>query len=392
MISEKMKELVAGSSVIRAMFEEGRLMAKKYGAENVYDFSLGNPNTPPPSTITENILDILSTENSIHGYMNNSGHESTRSAIAKSIGSDLTYNNIVMTVGAAGGLNVILKTILNPDEEVIVFAPFFSEYRHYVSNFNGKLIIIKPDTNSFMPNFAELKQAINKNTKAVIINTPNNPTGVVYSKDTLTKLATILEQKQAEFNSSIYLISDEPYREIVYDNYEVPNVLDFYANTFIAYSYSKSLSLPGERIGYICVSAKMNYASEILSGLNVANRILGFVNAPSLFQKLVEKYVGTPAEIMLYKNNRDILYKHLVELGFDITYPAGAFYLFPKALIEDDVQFCNKAKEFNILLVPGSAFCCKGYFRLAYCVGETTVKNSLDAFTKLAKYYNKPTR
>ncbi|WP_305768605.1 pyridoxal phosphate-dependent aminotransferase [Candidatus Epulonipiscium viviparus] len=392
MISKKMQELVAGSSVIRAMFEEGKLMAQKYGVENVYDFSLGNPNTAPPDAIKEDIYDILKREEQIHGYMNNSGYEQTRNKIAAvtnaKYGLKLSVDNICMCVGAAGGLNIILKTILDPEDEVIVFAPFFGEYKHYISNFDGKIVVIPPNPPSFLPNFSALKASITPKTKAVIINTPNNPTGVIYDRATLTELANILEEKQQEMLSQIYLISDEPYREIVYNNVEVPNVLSFYKNTFIAYSYSKSLSLPGERIGYVISSSEMSDLKEVVAGLNVANRVLGFVNAPSLFQKLVERYVDFDADISLYKSNRDILYSHLKSLGFELNNPEGAFYLFPKALIEDDVEFCAEAKKFNLLLVPGSAFGCKGYFRIAYCVSAATVNNSLEAFAKLAKYYN----
>ncbi len=393
MISEKMKELVAGSSIIRAMFEEGKLMSTKYGSENVYDFSLGNPNVLPPAHIITAINEILVEEepNLVHGYMNNSGFESTRDALAKSLNKkynqQLSCNDFVMTVGAAGGLNVILKTLLNPDDEVIVFAPFFGEYKHYVSNFDGKLVVIPPNPPTFMPNLDAFEKLITHRTKAVIINTPNNPTGVVYDIETLQKLGEILTKKETEFNNSIYLISDEPYREIAYDNINIPCVLDFYQNTFIAYSYSKSLSLPGERIGYICVNPDINYKQDILQGLNVANRILGFVNAPSLFQKVIERCTDITSDITLYNQNRDILYKHLISLGFECSYPEGAFYLFPKALIADDKQFCQDAKQFNLLLVAGSAFGCSGYFRISYCVSNETVVNSLDAFTKLANLY-----
>ncbi|OON96899.1 MAG: aspartate aminotransferase [Candidatus Epulonipiscioides saccharophilum] len=391
MISKKMQELVAGSSVIRAMFEEGKLMAQKYGAENVFDFSLGNPNTAPPNTLIEDICDILKNNQSIHGYMNNSGYEQTRETIAQSInckdGLNLNFKNVCMCVGAAGGLNIILKTILNPLDEVIVFAPFFSEYKNYVDNFDGHLKIIPANPPSFMPDLKAFESAINKNTKAIIINTPNNPTGVVYDDDTLAGLAHILNRKQQEFSQDIYLISDEPYREIVYDNIKVPSILKFYDNSFIAYSYSKSLSLPGERIGYVVANSAMKDLDEIMSALNVANRILGFVNAPSLFQKVVERYVDAPVNLDLYKSNRDILYKHLVSLGFEINNPDGAFYLFPKSLISDDVAFCNEAKKFNLLLVPGSAFGCKGYFRIAYCVSPSTVINSLSSFTNLVAHF-----
>ncbi|OOB79176.1 MAG: aspartate aminotransferase [Epulopiscium sp. Nuni2H_MBin001] len=391
MIAENMKELVAGSSIIRAMFEEGKALTEKYGAQNVYDFSLGNPNVAPPDEIITIINDILVNEQPklVHGYMNNSGFESTRAVIANSLNEkynlDLASDNLAMTVGAAGALNIILKCILNPADEVIVFAPFFGEYTHYVSNFGAKLVVIPANYPTFEPNIQMLESAITERTKAVIINTPNNPTGVVYTEQLLTQLTETLRKKSAQ--NTIYLISDEPYREIVYDNVDVPCVLPFYDNTFIAYSYSKSLSLAGERIGYVCMNSNMESFEDMIQALRVANRILGFVNAPSLFQKVIEKCVDVEVDISLYKLNRDILYKHLTDLGFVCVYPQGAFYLFPKAPISDDVLFCMEAKKFNLLLVPGSAFGCPGYFRVSYCVSNQTVINSLDAFTKLAKIY-----
>ncbi|OON98560.1 MAG: aspartate aminotransferase [Epulopiscium sp. Nele67-Bin004] len=390
MISNKMQEIVAGNSMIRAMFEEGKRLAEIHGAENVYDFSLGNPNVPPPTQIIDAINNTLSSPD-IHGYMNNSGFESTRTAIANSLNKrysqSLTEKEIVMAVGAAGAINVILKSILNPNDEVIVFAPYFVEYKHYVANFDGKLVIVPPNPPSFLPDLDGLSSAINTNTKAVIINTPNNPTGVVYDSETLRQLGEVLSAKEKELGISICLISDEPYREIAYDNIDVPCVLNFYHNTFIAYSYSKSLSLPGERIGYICVNPSMVHKETVLSALNVATRILGFVNAPSLFQKVIEQLVDTEIDITFYKENRDILYNHFTSIGLECTYPAGAFYLFPKSPISDDKQFCQDAKKFNLLLVPGSGFGCPGYFRVSYCVSRNTVINSLDAFTQLMNTY-----
>ncbi|MGL4798986.1 MAG: pyridoxal phosphate-dependent aminotransferase [Cellulosilyticaceae bacterium] len=393
MISTKMQDLVKNSSVIRAMFEEGKKLASIHGAENVYDFSLGNPNVVPPSTIKDAIHTILEEEhpNVLHGYMNNSGYEDVRLTIADYLNSKhtttLTADHIIMTCGAAGGLNVIFKTLLNPEDEVIVFAPFFGEYRNYVSNFDGKLVVVPADTSTFEPNLQALEAALTPKTKAVIINTPNNPTGVIYSDATLKKLSALLTEKEKAFGTSIYLISDEPYRELAYDGIEVPYLLNYYHNTFIGYSYSKSLSLPGERIGYIAVHPEMDDLADILSALNVANRILGFVNAPSLFQKVIAKCIDNEVDVTIYKRNRDLLYNHLVSLGFECIQPQGAFYLFPKALIEDDKAFCQIAKEYNILLVPGSSFGCPGYVRLAYCTSYEMIERSLPAFTKLAERF-----
>ena len=380
MISKKMKVLVENSSTIRAMFEEGKRLAKIHGEENVFDFSLGNPNVEPPETIKSSINKILNTEhpNLVLGYMNNTGYEAVRTKIADFINHkhnlDVTQNNIVMTCGAAGGLNIILKTLINPGDEVIVFAPFFGEYRNYVSNYDGELVIVPPDIETFEPNIEVLKEKITAKTKAVIINTPNNPTGVVYSEKAIKELAKTLLEKEEEFGTSIYLISDEPYREIVYDGIEVPYILKYYKNTFICYSYSKSLSLPGERIGYIVTNSKMDDFESVMSALNVANRILGFVNAPSLFQRVVADCIDAEVDVEIYKRNRDLLYNHLIELGFTCIKPEGAFYLFPRTPIENDIEFCQEAKKYNLLLVPGSGFGCPGHVRLAYCISYERLK------------------
>ena len=394
MISKKMEGLVKNSSVIRAMFEEGKKLSKIYKEENVFDYSLGNPNVEPPEEIKNAIINVVSEQNPnlVHGYMNNSGFEDVRTEIANHInkkdGLALSFENIVMTCGAAGGLNIILKTLINPEDEVIVIAPFFGEYTNYVSNYDGKLVVVKAKKDSFTIDFTALEKAITSKTKAMIINTPNNPTGVIYDKNTIQELANILDKKQKEFNTNIYLISDEPYREIIYDNAKAENILKYYKNTFIGYSYSKSLSLPGERIGYIVVNNGMDSFEDIISSLNVANRILGFVNAPSLFQRVIGKTLDAKVDVNKYKKNRDLLYNHLISIGFECVKPEGAFYLFPKALIDDDVEFANAAKKYNLLIVPGSSFGYKGYFRLSYCIDYDKIKRSLDAFTKLAEEFN----
>lgn len=393
MISNKMKTMVSNSSVIRAMFEEGKRLSEIYGEENVFDYSIGNPNIEAPSEIKDIIIKILNEENpnKLHGYMNNSGYEDVRESIAENINvkynTKLNYENIVMTCGAAGGLNIILKSILNPGDEVIIFAPFFGEYINYVNNFDGKIKIISADTKSFQPNLKELEKEITSKTKAIIINSPNNPSGVIYNENTIIKMSKILKMKEEELGSQIYLISDEPYREIIYDNAKVPCILNYYDNSFIGYSYSKSLSLPGERIGYVVVNSKIKDFKEMVASLNIANRILGFVNAPSLFQRVIKESLNLEVDSNIYKKNRDLLYNHLIQIGFECMKPEGTFYLFPKSPIDNDVKFCEDAKKFNILAVPGSTFGCPGYFRLSYCISYEKIEKSLKAFDNLMKLY-----
>lgn len=393
MISNKMKTMVSNSSVIRAMFEEGKRLSEIYGEENVFDYSIGNPNIEAPSEIKDIIIKILNEENpnKLHGYMNNSGYEDVREGIAENINvkynTKLNYENIVMTCGAAGGLNIILKSILNPGDEVIIFAPFFGEYINYVNNFDGKIKIISADTKSFQPNLKELEKEITSKTKAIIINSPNNPSGVIYNENTIIKMSKILKMKEEELGSQIYLVSDEPYREIIYDNAKVPCILNYYDNSFIGYSYSKSLSLPGERIGYVVVNSKIKDFKEMVASLNIANRILGFVNAPSLFQRVIKESLNLEVDSNIYKKNRDLLYNHLIQIGFECMKPEGTFYLFPKSPIDNDVKFCEDAKKFNILAVPGSTFGCPGYFRLSYCISYEKIEKSLRAFDNLMNLY-----
>lgn len=393
MIADKMVNLVKNSSAIRAMFEEGKIMAAKYGAENVYDFSLGNPNVPAPAEVKQAVYEELEKEDPVvlHGYMNNSGYEDVRAAIAGSInkrfGTSFGEQNIIMTVGAAGGLNVILKTLVNPEDEVIVIAPYFGEYNSYVSNYDGKIVVVSPNTDTFQPNLEELEQKITARTKAVIINSPNNPTGVVYSEDTVRKMADILRGKEKELGTDIYLISDEPYRELVYDGIEVPYLTKYYENAIIGYSYSKSLSLPGERIGYLVIPDEVSDAEDVIAAANVATRILGYVNAPSLMQKVVAKCLDAQVDVPFYNRNREALYNGLKELGFECIKPEGAFYLFVKSPVEDEKAFCAAAKKHNILIVPGSSFACPGYVRIAYCVSYETIMNSMPGFKALAEEF-----
>lgn len=393
MISEKMKPYVKNNSAIRMMFEEGNRLRAKYGADKVFDFSLGNPSVPAPDCVREAIIELVNETDPtvLHGYMSNAGFENVRQTIAESLNkrfdTKFSAKNLIMTVGAASGLNVILKTILNPGEEVIVFAPYFLEYGAYVRNYDGVLVEISPDTATFQPNLAEFEKKITPKTKAVIVNTPHNPTGVVYSEETIRKLSAILEAKQKEFGTVIYLISDEPYRELAYDGVEVPYLTKYYDNTVVGYSYSKSLSLPGERIGYLVIPDEADGSEELISAATIANRTLGCVNAPSLIQKVVAKCVDAKTDLAAYDKNRQALYNGLKECGFECIKPQGAFYLFVKSPVADEKAFCEAGKKYNILMVPGSSFACPGYVRLAYCVSYETIVNSLPEFKKLAAEY-----
>lgn len=393
MISEKMKPYVKNNSAIRMMFEEGNRLRAKYGADKVFDFSLGNPSVPAPDCVREAIIELVNETDPtvLHGYMSNAGFEDVRQTIAESLNkrfdTKFSAKNLIMTVGAASGLNVILKTILNPGEEVIVFAPYFLEYGAYVRNYDGVLVEISPDTATFQPNLAEFEKKITPKTKAVIVNTPHNPTGVVYSEETIRKLSAILEAKQKEFGTVIYMISDEPYRELAYDGVEVPYLTKYYDNTVVGYSYSKSLSLPGERIGYLVIPDEADGSEELISAATIANRTLGCVNAPSLIQKVVAKCVDAKTDLAAYDKNRQALYNGLKECGFECIKPQGAFYLFVKSPVADEKAFCEAGKKYNILMVPGSSFACPGYVRLAYCVSHETIVNSLPEFKKLAAEY-----
>ncbi|MCQ2496639.1 MAG: pyridoxal phosphate-dependent aminotransferase [Lachnospiraceae bacterium] len=393
MISKKMENLVKNGSAIRAMFEEGKKMADLYGAENVYDFSLGNPSVEPPKEIAEAICEVVKdyNPNYVHGYMLNPGYIETRQAVADNInkrfGTNFGAQNIVMTVGAAGGMNVIMKSLLNPEDEVIVFCPYFGEYRSYASNFDAKIVEISPDTSSFQPKLDEFEAKITAKTRIVIVNTPNNPTGVVYSEETIKKIAAIMEKKSEEFGAPIFLLSDEPYRELAFDGVEVPYMTKYYKNTIVGYSFSKSLSLPGDRIGYLVIPSEVDDFENVISAAGVATRILGFVNAPSLMQLVVSKCLDAKVDVEIYNRNRELLYNSLLEYGYECVKPEGAFYLFVKALEADDKAFVAKAKEHRLLIVPGSTFGCAGYVRIAYCVDYDMIKRALPAFKALAEDY-----
>ncbi len=394
MVSEKMKPFMANNSAIRAMFEEGKRLAAIYGKEKVYDFSLGNPNVPVPR-VNEALLDVIHGEafNELHGYMSNAGYEDVRQTIADSInkqfGTTFSYKNLIMTVGAASGLNVILKSILNPGDEVIVFAPYFVEYNSYIRNYDGNVVVISPDTETFMPKLEEFEEKITPKTKAVMINSPNNPTGVIYSEETLMALAAIMKKKEEEYGTSIVLLSDEPYRELAYGGAVVPYVTKYYHNTVVCYSYSKSLSVPGERIGYLVIPDEVEDSEMLIGAATIANRILGCVNAPSLIQRAIKYCIEHEISVDLdaYEKNRNLLYGALTDYGFTCAKPDGAFYLFVKSPVEDEKAFCEVAKKHHVLFVPGSSFACPGYVRIAYCVSYEQIERSLPAFKKIAEEY-----
>lgn len=398
MVSKKIQKALEGSSAIRAMFVEGKEMAARYGAENVYDFSLGNPVTPAPAALNEAIRELLDESDrtpgsslALHGYMENAGYDEVRAVIADNLnrrfGTRFSARNLIMTVGAAGGLNIIFKTILDPGDEVLVFAPFFGEYRQYADNFDAKLVVVQPDFSTFQPDQADFERKITAKTKALIVNTPNNPTGVIYREETMRSIAGILECKQKEYGTEIYLVSDEPYRELVYEGNREDFLTKYYRNTLVGYSFSKSLSLPGERIGYVVVPDEAADSESLIRGMEISNRTLGFVNAPSLIQKAVARCLEEKPDVAFYDENRVVLYEELTNLGFACIKPEGAFYLWVKSPVENEEDFVNEGKKHHILMVKGSAFGCPGYVRLAYCVSHETVKRSLAAFAKLAETY-----
>ncbi|MCR4626207.1 MAG: pyridoxal phosphate-dependent aminotransferase [Treponema sp.] len=391
-LSEKTKKLCSGSSVIRKLFEEGNEMAKRVGAENVFDFSLGNPSVEPPAKVKETICRLLD-ENPmfVHGYMSNSGYPEVKKTVADSLnahyGMNYSANNIIMTVGAAGGLNCIFRAMLNDGDEVLCFAPFFGEYRNYVFSAGGNLVPVPADTKTFQPNVDAMASYVTEKTKIILLNNPNNPTGVIYSEETLKKLSTAIAECEKRIGHSLCVISDEPYRELVYDGNTVPYLPKFIKNSVVAYSYSKSLSLPGERIGYLAVSPDFEDAENFIAGLTVNLRI-GYVNAPSLFQLVVKECLEEKVDLEFYDKNRRTLYEGLSKLGFECVKPEGAFYLFVKSPVADENVFVAEAKKFNIIMVPATSFGCPGYVRLAYCISYDKIVRSLEAFKKLASAMN----
>ena len=388
-ISNKLNKMLSGNSQIRKMFEEGNELKKKYGEDKVYDFSLGNPNAKIPTKLKQTMLEIISEDRAdTHRYMSNAGFESTRESIARHINinfnTSYTYNNFIMTVGAASALNIILKSILNEGDEVICFAPYFLEYKTYVENYNGKLISIDTSQTGFIPDAKVLEAVITEKTKALIINSPNNPTGIIYSKNVLEKINKCIKKCAKKYNIDIITISDEPYRELVYVEKEVPWVPDLIENSVVVYSYSKSLSLAGERIGWLLIPDECVCSKELIGACTVSNRAIGCVNAPSLMQKLIEVCPDAKVDISFYDKNRTVLYNELKKLGFEMLYPEGGFYIFLKTPIEEQ-SFIEKCKKHRILTVSGLAFECSGYVRIAYCVSEETVLNSLESFRLVAK-------
>ncbi|MFL0195791.1 pyridoxal phosphate-dependent aminotransferase [Clostridium sp. WILCCON 0269] len=396
MLSKEMVQLGSRKSTIREIFEFGRKRAAVVGKENVYDFSLGNPNVPCPNSVKDAILDILEheTPTMVHGYTSAQGDDNVRKVIAESINkrfdTNFTKDNLYMTVGAAASISICFKALTNPGDEFITFAPFFPEYKCFVEEGAGaKLVVIPANIEDFQINFEEFKKKINNRTKAVIVNSPNNPSGVVYSEETILKLVSVLDAKSKEYGHAIYLISDEPYREIVYTGVKVPYLTKYYKNTFVCYSYSKSLSLPGERIGYIVVPSEMDNFKDAYAAVCGAGRILGYVNAPSLFQKVVAKCVEQTSDISIYETNKKLLYEGLIKMGYTCVEPQGAFYLFPQSLEPDANLFCEKAKKYDLLMVPGDDFGCPGHVRISYCVETDQIVNALPIFEKLAQDYKK---
>ena len=393
MLNERMVALGTQRSVIRELFEFGKLRAAEIGPENVFDFSIGNPSVPAPEEVNQTAIKLIQDMDPVllHGYTSAQGDAGVRKIIADSINSRFEMNirpeNLYVTVGAAAALCCCLNGLCNPGDEVIVFAPYFPEYKVFIEGAGASMTLIPADIEAFQIDFDKFESAINANTKAVIVNSPNNPCGAVYSEETVKKLAVILEEKSAQFGHPIYLISDEPYREIVFDNTAVPYLPKYYKNTLVCYSWSKSLSLPGERLGYIVVPDCVEDSELVYAAVAGAGRSLGYVNAPGLFQRVCAMCADLTADISVYETNRNILLKGLRDLGFHVVEPGGTFYMFPRTLDPDDVAFCEKAKEFNLLIVPGVGFGCPGHARISYCVQTEMIERSLDAFEKLAKCY-----
>lgn len=388
-IAKKIKSSMSQSSMIRKMFEEGILLKKKYGTNKVYDFSLGNPNVEQPDEFKCELINLAKEIIHLkHGYTPNAGYPETRQAIAGKIsrttGLKMSADHIVMSCGAGGALNVIFKALLDPGDEVIVLKPFFVEYPFYIENYNGVVKFAKTKAD-FSLDIAAISKAITRRTKAIIINSPNNPTGKVYSKKNITDLVRLLKEKGRAYNKTIYLISDEPYAEIVFDGVVVPSVLKAYANSVVAYSYSKTLSLPGERIGYIAVNPKIHEADNLINALILCTRIMGFVHAPALMQRIVARLQDVAVDVKVYQKKRDLLCAGLAKAGYKFEKPQGAFYLFVKSPISDDVKFVQMLLKKNILVVPGSGFGGTGYFRIAYCVDDATIVNSMKGFAEAIK-------
>ena len=392
MLNEQMYEYGSKSSVIRELFAYGLERRKIVGEDKVYDFSIGNPSIPAPAEVKEALLELLEEPaEALHGYSPAAGDPEVRKTLADSVnrkfGTRYTADNFYMTVGAAASLSISVKALTNPGDEFITFAPFFPEYAVWVETADAKLVVTPADTADFQIDFEAFEKLLSPKTKGIILNSPNNPSGVVYSEETIQRLSELLAKKQKEYGTSIYLITDEPYREIVYDGMEVPFVPNYYKNTLVCYSYSKSLSLPGERIGYIIVPDEADDGKKVMAAVAGAGRALGYVCAPVLFQKAIARCVDVPCDVSAYKKNRDLLYHGLTDLGYECVRPQGAFYLFVKSPEPDAKAFSERAKKYDVLVVPGDSFGCTGYVRVSYCVSEQTIKDALPVFAEIMKEY-----
>lgn len=395
MLNQNFLALGKKRSTIREIFEFGNQRAKLVGRENIFDFSLGNPNVPAPDSVQHAIRDIINTQHpsAIHGYTSAQGNEDSRTAIAESLntrfGTDYSAKNLYLTLGAAASILLCFKALAaSPEDEFIVFAPFFPEYQVFIEHGAGaKCVVISAQVQDFQINFEEFEKYLNPHTKGVVINSPNNPSGVVYSDETISRLSALLNAKSEEYGHPIFLISDEPYREIIFDGIEVPFIAPKYKNTLVCYSYSKSLSLPGERIGYVLVPNTVDKFEDLYAAICGAGRVLGYVCAPALFQQVITRCAADIADISIYEKNRNILLEALTSMGYNCVKPEGAFYLFPQTLEENDYAFCERAKKYDLLLVPGTDFGAPGHMRIAYCVQTETVQRALPLFEKLAKEY-----
>ena len=390
-MSEKVRKGMESGSWIRKMFDEGNIMKKRYGADKVFDLTLGNPMVEPPEAFFVELKKLANNPvPGMHRYMENAGYPETRAAVAaqlsKETGLNLSGGDIVMTVGAAGAINVVLKTLLNASEEVILFTPFFVEYVNYIENHGGTVKLV-PSDDQFIPKVDALEKAINKKTRAIIINSPHNPTGVVYSEKLLRQICDVLTKKEAQYGTAIYLISDEPYRKLIYDGLKYPSPLLFHKRAIIATSHSKDLALPGERIGYIAIYPECPEKQELMDGFIYCNRTLGFVNAPAIMQHIVRYLQDVTVSIADYQKKRDFLYQNLVDMGYPLVKPQGAFYMFPKSLIPDDVAFVRALQDEMVLAVPGVGFGGPGHFRISYCIDDRTLEGSLEGFKRAAKKF-----
>ena len=383
-VSNKIRGLLEQGSWIRRMFEEGIALKQQFGDENVFDLSLGNPILEPPDEFFEELRRIVEDPSpGMHRYMPNSGYPETRAAVASQLaeetGLNFTADELIMTCGAGGALNVVLKTLLDPEDEVVIFAPYFVEYFFYADNHGGTCKVVPPDEN-FLPDMDSLEEAIGEKTRAVLINSPNNPTGILYTDETLAEISEVIHEKEREYGTEIFLVSDEPYRRLIFDGLEYPHIFHHHIRSIVATSHSKDLALPGERIGYIAVHPEYEDGAELMDGLVFCNRTLGFVNAPALMQHIVAKLQSVTVDVGEYQSKRDFMYDALTDIGYDLVKPQGAFYMFPKSPIDDDVKFVAELQKRNVLVVPGRGFGMPGYFRISFCVTDETLSGSIPGF------------